>query len=123
LKTIRERERERERSMSLINYKSCILILTNQPTNKHISNSIASESPGSSSYSQKPATGYYPGPTESTLHPPANPPKIHSDPVLPTTPWSPKWYLYFGVSHKIPEHFPLFSLEYPDAWYINIKNI
>jgi hypothetical protein len=32
------------------------------------------------------ATGPYSEPVESTPHPPANPPKIHSDPILPSTP-------------------------------------
>jgi hypothetical protein len=38
-----------------------------------ITNSVAPESEGSSPYSQDPATGPYPEPTGSTLHPPPQP--------------------------------------------------
>jgi hypothetical protein len=52
-----------------------------------VTNFVAPKPEGSSPYSQEPATGSYPEPTESTL-PPANLPKIHSDPILPSTPQS-----------------------------------
>jgi hypothetical protein len=57
--------------------------------------SVAPEAEVSSPCSQQPAIGPYPEPTESTLHlpPPANLPKIHSDPILPSTPRS----LPFGL--------------------------
>jgi hypothetical protein len=41
--------------------------------------------------------------------PPANLPKIHSDPILPSTPWSSKWSLSFWLSHQNPVHIPLLS--------------
>jgi hypothetical protein len=42
------------------------------------------------------------------LHtPPANFAKIHSDPILPSTPWYSKWSLSFGLSQQNPVHFPL----------------
>jgi hypothetical protein len=56
-----------------------------------ITNSMVSEPEGSSPYSQEPATGPYPEPTESTTHTRANLPKIHSDPILPSTPQSSEW--------------------------------
>jgi hypothetical protein len=51
-----------------------------------LTNSVAPEPEGSSPHSQQPATG--PEPVESNPHPPpqANVPKIHSDPILPSTP-------------------------------------
>jgi hypothetical protein len=51
-----------------------------------ISNSVSQEPEGSSPHSQKLNTGTCPEPVESNSHPPANLPKIHSDPILPTTP-------------------------------------
>jgi hypothetical protein len=41
-----------------------------------LTNSMVPQPEGSSPYSQEPATGPYPGPTESIRHPPANLPKI-----------------------------------------------
>jgi hypothetical protein len=39
------------------------------------------------------------------LHtPPTNLPKVHSDPILPSMPWSSKWSLSFGLSHQNPVH-------------------
>jgi hypothetical protein len=32
--------------------------------------------------------------------PPASLPKIHSDPILPSTPWSSEWPLSFGLAHQ-----------------------
>jgi hypothetical protein len=43
------------------------------------------------------------------MYSPANLPKIHSDPILPSTPWSSKWSLYFWLSHQNPVHIPLLS--------------
>jgi hypothetical protein len=44
------------------------------------------------------------------LHiPQTNLPKIHSDPVLPSTPRSPEWSLSFGISHQNLVHFTLLS--------------
>jgi hypothetical protein len=50
---------------------------------------------GSSPHSQLLATGPYPEPVESNPQspPPANLPKIHSDPILPSMPWPSKWSL------------------------------
>jgi hypothetical protein len=37
------------------------------------------------------------------LHiPPTNLPKVHFDPILPSTPWSSKWSLSFGLSDQNP---------------------
>jgi hypothetical protein len=36
---------------------------------------------------------------------------IHSDPILPSTPWSSKWSLSFWPSHQNPVHIPLLSDE------------
>jgi hypothetical protein len=58
-----------------------------------ITNSAAPEPEGSSPHSQQPATGPYPEPGESILHPSANLPKVHFDPILPSTPRSFKWSL------------------------------
>jgi hypothetical protein len=71
---------------------------------------MAPEPEGSSPYSQGPATGPCSEPTGSNLHSPANLPKIHSDTILPSTPWSSKWSLSFWLSHQNPEHIPLLSV-------------
>jgi hypothetical protein len=42
---------------------------------------------------------------EYNPHPPASLPKIHSDPILPSTPQSSKWSLSFGLSHQNLVHF------------------
>jgi hypothetical protein len=60
----------------------------------------AQEQDGSSPHSQHLATVPYSEPVESNTHPQANRPKIHSDPNLPSTPWSFKWSLSFGLSHQ-----------------------
>jgi hypothetical protein len=39
--------------------------------------------------------------------PQANAPKIHSDPILPSTPWSSKWSLSLCFSQQSPAHIPL----------------
>jgi hypothetical protein len=41
--------------------------------------------------------------------PQANLHKIHSDPILPRTPWSSEWSLSFGLSHQNLVHFSLLS--------------
>jgi hypothetical protein len=39
------------------------------------------------------------------LHtPPTNLPKVHFDPILPSTPWSSNWSFSFGLSHQNPVH-------------------
>jgi hypothetical protein len=44
------------------------------------------------------------------LHiPPANLPKIHSDPFLPSTPRSSEWSFSFGLSHQNLVHFSVLS--------------
>jgi hypothetical protein len=63
---------------------------------------VAPEPERSSSYSQEPATSPYPEPTVSNLKPPANLPKIHSDPIL---------YLRLGLpSGLFPPGFPIKTL-------------
>jgi hypothetical protein len=37
--------------------------------------------------------------------PPASLPKIHSDRILPSTPWSSEWFLSFGLPHQNFVHF------------------
>jgi hypothetical protein len=61
---------------------------------------MAPEPKGSLPYSQGPATGPYPEPTESTLPHTASLPKIQSEPILPSMSRSSKWSLSFGLSHK-----------------------
>jgi hypothetical protein len=76
-------------------------------TTRHseLTNSMAPEPEGSSPHSQQPPNGPYPEPGESTPHRhPTNSPKVHSDPILPSTPWPFKWYLSFGLSHQNPAH-------------------
>jgi hypothetical protein len=36
--------------------------------------------------------------------PPANLPKVHFDPIFPSTPWSFKWSLSLGSTHQNPVH-------------------
>jgi hypothetical protein len=43
------------------------------------------------------------------LNPPANLPKIHSDPILPSTSRSFEWSLSFGLCHQSRVHFSLLS--------------
>jgi hypothetical protein len=71
-----------------------------------LSNSVALELKGLSPHSQEPATGSYPEPVESTTHP-ANLPKIHSDPIFPSTFRSSEWSLL-----GFPTHTP-FTFSYP----------
>jgi hypothetical protein len=66
---------------------------------------VASEPEGSSPHSQQPANGPYPEPGESTAFPPANLPKVHFDPILPSTPWSSRRSLSSDLSHQILLHF------------------
>jgi hypothetical protein len=71
-------------------------------TSTMLTNSVAPEPEGSSPHSQQPATGPYPEPTVSNLHSAASLPKIHSDPILTSTPWSSRWSLSFWLSHQYP---------------------
>jgi hypothetical protein len=48
-------------------------------------------------------------PVEYNPQSPASLPKIHSDPFLPSTPWSYEWSLSLGFSHQNPVHFSLLS--------------
>jgi hypothetical protein len=70
---------------------------------------MVQEPEGSSPHSQQLANYPYPEPVESNPHPPASLPKIHSDPILPPTPWSSKWSLSFGLSHQNLVHFSLLT--------------
>jgi hypothetical protein len=65
-----------------------------------LTNSVEQEPEGSSPHSQQPATGPCPELAESNAHPEANLSKMHSDPILPSTPWSSEWSLSFGLSHQ-----------------------
>jgi hypothetical protein len=73
-----------------------------------ITNFVAPKPEDSSPCSQKPVTCSCPEPTESTL-PPANLPKIHSDPILPSTPQSSQWSLSFGIFHQNIVYFSVLS--------------
>jgi hypothetical protein len=57
-----------------------------------LTNSVAPEPEGSSPHSQQPANGPYPEPGESPFPPhplpPTSLPKVHFDPILPSTPLS-----------------------------------
>jgi hypothetical protein len=61
-----------------------------------LTNSVAPEPEGSSPHTQQPANDPYPEPGESTPHPPTNLPKVHFDPILPSTHWSSKWFFPSG---------------------------
>jgi hypothetical protein len=76
-----------------------------------VTNSVAPEPENSSSSSQQPATGPYPQPTESTPPPPQpiSLTRIHSDPMLPSTPRSSERSLSFGLSQQNHVHFSLLS--------------
>jgi hypothetical protein len=66
---------------------------------------VAPEPEGSSPHSQQPANGPYPEPGKSTPPPPpAIRPKVHFDPILPSTPWSSNWSLSLELSHQNPVH-------------------
>jgi hypothetical protein len=73
--------------------------------NMTLTNSMVPEPKGSSPHSQEPTIDPYPEPGESTSHPPTNLPKVHFDPILPSTPWTFKWYFSFGISHQTPYTF------------------
>jgi hypothetical protein len=70
---------------------------------------VTPEPERSSPCSQESATGPYPEPVESTPHTPANLPKVHSGPILPSTPRFFEWSLSFGLSHQSFAHFSLLS--------------
>jgi hypothetical protein len=59
---------------------------------------VEPETPDSSPYLQQHTTGSYPEPAGACT--PVNFPKIHSDPILPSTPWSSKRYLSFGLPYQ-----------------------
>jgi hypothetical protein len=82
--------------------------VTKQRILKH-SNSVVQEPEGLSPHSQQPATGSYPEPAESNPHPQASLSNIHSDPILPSTPWSSERSLSFGLSHRNLAQFSLLS--------------
>jgi hypothetical protein len=68
---------------------------------RFVTNSVAPETARSSPYSQEP-TGPDPETTGSTPQSPANLPTIHSDTILPSTPWPSKWFLSFWLYHQNP---------------------
>jgi hypothetical protein len=65
-----------------------------------ISSSVAQEPGASSPLSQQPTTGPYCEPVRSNPQTQANLPKIHSDTILPPTPWSSEWCRSFRLSHQ-----------------------
>jgi hypothetical protein len=75
----------------------------------NLPNSVAPESEGSSPYSQEPAPVPIMSQLDPLYTPPANLHKIHSDPILSSTPWSFKWPLSFWLSHQNLVHIPLLS--------------
>jgi hypothetical protein len=76
--------------------------------------SMAQEPEGSSPPSKQPATDPCPELVKSNPHPQASLPTIHSDPILPSTPWSSEWALSFRLSHQNLVHFSLL----PHACYM-----
>jgi hypothetical protein len=74
----------------------------------------------------------------STSPSPAYLPKVHSNPILPSTPWSSKWSLSFGLSHQnslhfsplshachmlCPLHSPSFDLPNNIWWWVQIMKL
>jgi hypothetical protein len=63
------------------------------------------------------------------LHTPTtNPPKVHFDPILLSTPWSFKWSFSFGLSHQNPVHVSPLSHAYhiprpPHSSWFDVPNI
>ena len=51
-------------------------------------------------YSQAPATCPYPEPTPSSPHNPFPLPEIHLNIILPSTSWSPQWFLSLRFPHQ-----------------------
>jgi hypothetical protein len=103
-----------------------------------ITNSVAPEPEGSSPHSQQPANDTYLEPGESTQHPPTNLPKVHFDPILPSTPRSFEWSFSFGLSHQNPVHVsplshachmprpphsPWFDLPNDIRWWVQIMKL
>jgi hypothetical protein len=68
---------------------------------------VAPEPEGSSPHSQQPSNCPYPEPGESTPHP--QPISLRSI-LIPSTPWSFKWFFSFGLSHQNPVHVSPLSL-------------
>jgi hypothetical protein len=66
---------------------------------------VALEPECSSPRSQEPSTCPYHEPSESTSHPTTNFSKIHSNPILPSTPRSSEWTPSFVISHQNLVHF------------------
>ena len=62
------------------------------------------EPEGSLPHSQVPATCPYPEPAQSSPYPTSHFLKIHLNIILPSTPWSPKWFLSLGFPHQILVH-------------------
>jgi hypothetical protein len=67
---------------------------------KKSTNSVAPQPESSSPHSQQPANDPYPELRESTPHPPANLPKVHYEPILPSTPWTSEWIFPSGFPTK-----------------------
>jgi hypothetical protein len=77
-----------------------------------LSNSVTSEPECPSSCTQEIVICPYPEIVESASRLQASLPKIHSDPILPSTPWSSWWSLSLGFSHKNLVHVSLLSCAY-----------
>jgi hypothetical protein len=90
---------------SLISRKIFLCFRRSNRQSSHSTNSVAPQPEGSSPHSQQPATDPYPEPDESTPHPPTSLPKVHFDPILPSTTWSFKWLF--------PSDFPITFLPSP----------
>jgi hypothetical protein len=81
-----------------------------------LTNSVAPASEDLSPYSQQTATGPYTEPTESTLHPPANLPNIHFDPIFSSMPRTSDLTLFHGLSHQNFVHISLLSYDPPTTF-------
>jgi hypothetical protein len=81
-----------------------------------LTKSMAPASEDLSPYSQQTATCPYTEPTESTLHPPANLPNIHFDPIFSSMPRTSDLTFFHGLSHQSLVHISLLSYAPPTTF-------
>jgi hypothetical protein len=89
-----------------------------------LTNSVAPEPEDSSPHSQQPANGPYPEPGESTPPPPpASLPKVHFDPILPSTPWSFTWFFPSGFPTKTLHKFLPYPMHATCPAHLNLLDL